>query len=53
MTDDKKNLKVREEIKAKTEALCKLIKQTFDDKVEKVLVSERLVTVPWCFVTGE
>ena len=38
---------------AKTEALCKLIKETLDDKVEKVLVSERLVTAPCCLVTGE
>jgi len=50
-TDDEK--KAREEIKAKTEALCKLIKETLDDKVEKVLVSERLVTAPCCLVTGE
>jgi molecular chaperone HtpG len=50
-TDEEK--KAREEIKAKTEALCKLIKETLDDKVEKVLVSERLVSAPCCLVTGE
>ena len=50
-TDEEK--KAREEIKAKTQALCKLIKETLDDKVEKVLVSERLVSAPCCLVTGE
>eukprot|EP00961_Rhodomonas_salina_P283345 3829541-Rhodomonas_salina.1 len=45
--------KAREELKAKTEGLCKLIKETLDDKVEKVVVSDRLVTAPCCLVTGE
>eukprot|EP00802_Teleaulax_amphioxeia_P003743 Tamp_03746.p2 GENE.Tamp_03746~~Tamp_03746.p2 ORF type:complete len:697 (+),score=326.26 Tamp_03746:241-2091(+) len=48
--DEKKS---REELKAKTEGLCKLIKETLDDKVEKVLVSDRLVSAPCCLVTGE
>ena len=47
--DEKKS---REELKAKTEGLCKLIKETLDDKVEKVLVSDRLVSAPCCLVTG-
>ena len=50
-TEDEK--KSKEELKAKTEPLCKLIKETLDDKVEKVQVSERLVTAPCCLVTGE
>merc|ERR1711939_271374 len=50
-TEDEK--KEREELKAKTEGLCKLIKETLDDKVEKVVVSDRLVTAPCCLVTGE
>merc|ERR1711906_2475 len=50
-TDDEK--KAREELKAKTEGLCKLIKETLDDKVEKVVVSDRLVSAPCCLVTGE
>merc|ERR1711939_1061204 len=50
-TEDEK--KAREELKAKTEGLCKLIKETLDDKVEKVVVSDRLVTAPCCLVTGE
>merc|ERR1712091_673724 len=50
-TDDEK--KAREELKAKSEGLCKLIKETLDDKVEKVVVSDRLVSAPCCLVTGE
>lgn len=42
-----------EEEKAKTEDLCKLIKEVLGDKVEKVTVSERLADSPCCLVTGE
>merc|ERR1712159_211973 len=45
--------KAFEEEKAKTEALCKLIKEVLDDKVEKVIVSQRIVDSPCCLVTGE
>merc|ERR1711970_1692531 len=45
--------KAREKLKAKTKGLCKLIKETLDDKVEKVVVSDRLVSAPCCLVTGE
>jgi molecular chaperone HtpG len=48
--DEKKN---SEELKAATEGLCKLVKEILDDKVEKVVVSERLVSAPCCLVTGE
>merc|ERR1719222_1377423 len=48
--DDKKKF---EEAKAKTESLCKLIKEVLDDKVEKVVVSNRLADSPCCLVTGE
>eukprot|EP01038_Epipyxis_sp_PR26KG_P006982 gene6982-9543_t len=48
--DEKKSF---EELKAKTEGLCKLIKEVLDDKVEKVVVSNRLDTAPCCLVTGE
>merc|ERR1711998_310332 len=52
--DGKKLVNVtKEELKAKTEGLCKLIKETLDDKVEKVVVSDRLVSAPCCLVTGE
>lgn len=42
-----------EEEKAKTEDLCKLVKEVLGDKVEKVTVSERLADSPCCLVTGE
>merc|ERR1712159_880551 len=50
-TDEEK--KQFEEDKAKTEALCELIKEVLDDKVEKVIVSNRIVDSPCCLVTGE
>merc|ERR1712070_448175 len=48
--DEKKSF---EELKASTEGLCKLIKEILDDKVEKVIVSNRLEQAPCCLVTGE
>jgi molecular chaperone HtpG len=48
--DEKKNF---EEAKAKSEGLCKLMKEVLDDKVEKVVVSNRLADSPCCLVTGE
>jgi len=45
--------KAFEEAKAATEGLCKLIKEVLDDKVEKVVVSNRLEQAPTCLVTGE
>ncbi len=48
--DEKKKF---EEAKAATESLCKLIKEVLDDKVEKVVVSNRLEEAPSCLVTGE
>ena len=50
-TEDEK--KAYEEAKAKTEGLCKLIKEVLDDKVEKVVTSARLADSPCCLVTGE
>lgn len=46
-------IKAFEEAKAATEGLCKLIKEVLDDKVEKVVVSNRLENAPTCLVTGE
>merc|ERR1712176_424766 len=48
--DEKKSF---EEEKAAFEPLCKLIKEVLDDKVEKVVVSQRIVDSPCCLVTGE
>merc|ERR1712184_40907 len=49
--DDEK--KAFEEAKKKTEGLCKLVKEVLDDKVEKVVISNRLADSPCCLVTGE
>ena len=49
--EDEKN--AFEEAKAKCEGLCKLMKEVLDDKVEKVVVSNRLADSPCCLVTGE
>ncbi|CAM6097077.1 unnamed protein product [Calypogeia fissa] len=45
--------KKREEITAQWESLCKLVKEILGDKVEKVLISDRIVDSPCCLVTGE
>jgi len=51
--EDEEEKKAFEEAKAKTEGLCKLMKEVLDDKVEKVVVSNRLADSPCCLVTGE
>eukprot|EP00253_Pinus_taeda_P000360 PITA_00360 len=45
--------KKREEKKAAFENLCKVMKDILGDKVEKVVVSDRIVDSPCCLVTGE
>ena len=45
--------KQREEEKAQFEGLCKQIKDTLGDKVEKVVVSSRISDSPCVLVTGE
>jgi len=42
-----------EELKTKTETLCKYIKETLGEKVEKVVVSTRLAQSGCCLVTGD
>uniref|UniRef100_F7D3F9 Heat shock protein 90kDa alpha family class B member 1 n=1 Tax=Xenopus tropicalis TaxID=8364 RepID=F7D3F9_XENTR len=42
----------KEENKTKFESLCKLMKEILDKKVEKVTVSNRLVSSPCCIVTS-
>merc|ERR1712054_168900 len=42
-----------EEVKAQFESLCRLMKDILGDKVEKVLVSDRIVDSPCVLVTGE
>lgn len=41
-----------EQLKKETESLCKLIKETLGDKIEKAVCSERIVSSPCCLVTG-
>lgn len=48
-----KKKKNKEEEKQKYEDLCKLIKENLGEKVEKVVVSERLSDSPCILVTGE
>jgi len=50
-TEDEK--KKWEEIKKDFESICKIIKEILGDKVEKVIVSDRIVNSPCCLVTGE
>ena len=50
-TEDEK--KQFEELKAEFEPLCKLIKDVLGDKVEKVVVSQRVVDSPCVLVTSE
>lgn len=45
--------KAAEELKKQNEGLCKLIKEVLGDKVEKVVVGDRLASSPCCLVTGE
>ncbi|XP_068638793.1 heat shock cognate protein 80-like [Aristolochia californica] len=45
--------KKKEALKEKFEGLCKVIKDVLGDKVEKVVVSDRVVDSPCCLVTGE
>merc|ERR1712167_407078 len=51
--EDEEEKKAFEEAKAKTEGLCKLMKEVLDDKVEKVVISNRLAYSPCVLVTGE
>jgi molecular chaperone HtpG len=45
--------KQKEEIKAKFDPLCSTMKEILGEKVEKVVISERLVASPCVLVTGE
>ncbi|RCV32513.1 hypothetical protein SETIT_7G009200v2 [Setaria italica] len=51
--DDEEAKKRREERKKQFEDLCKVIKEILGDRVEKVVVSDRIVDSPCCLVTGE
>merc|ERR1712071_688791 len=53
LPEDEDAKKKFEEDKAALEALCKVMKDILDNKVEKVCVSQRLVTSPCCIVTSQ
>nr|XP_022903987.1 heat shock protein 83-like [Onthophagus taurus] len=53
LPEDKDEKKKREEDKAKFDGLCKVMKTILDNKVEKVVVSNRLVESPCCIVTSQ
>ncbi|CAI5684046.1 unnamed protein product [Oreochromis niloticus] len=52
LPEDEEEKKKMEDDKAKFENLCKLMKEILDKKVEKVTVSNRLVSSPCCIVTS-
>ncbi|XP_075454940.1 heat shock protein HSP 90-beta [Ascaphus truei] len=52
LPEDEDEKKQMEENKTKFESLCKLMKEILDKKVEKVTVSNRLVSSPCCIVTS-
>merc|ERR1711904_290240 len=51
--EDEDEKKKFEEAKAANEGLCKLVKEVLEDKVEKVIVSNRIDESPCILVTGE
>ncbi|KAJ7528611.1 hypothetical protein O6H91_15G010700 [Diphasiastrum complanatum] len=53
LDESEDDIKKKEEKKAKFESLCKVIKDILGEKVEKVVVSDRIVDSPCCLVTGE
>lgn len=52
LPEDDEEKKRQEELKAEFEDLCKVIKDILDKKIEKVVVSNRLVDSPCCIVTS-
>jgi len=53
LPEDEEEKKKKEADKAKFESLCKIMKDILDKKVEKVVVSNRLVSSPCCIVTSQ
>uniref|UniRef100_A0A8C4NBK3 Heat shock protein 90, alpha (cytosolic), class A member 1, tandem duplicate 1 n=1 Tax=Eptatretus burgeri TaxID=7764 RepID=A0A8C4NBK3_EPTBU len=52
LPEDEDEKKRQEEAKSKFENMCKIMKEILDKKVEKVTVSNRLVSSPCCIVTS-
>jgi len=53
LTTDEEEKKKQEELRKQTEDLCKIIKETLGEKVEKVATTDRLSNSPCIIVTGE
>ncbi|KAI5056607.1 hypothetical protein GOP47_0028425 [Adiantum capillus-veneris] len=53
LEDSEDEKQKKEELKSKFEPLCKIMKDILGDRVEKVVVSDRVVDSPCCLVTGE
>lgn len=53
LPEDEEEKKKRESDAEKFETLCKVMKDILDKKVEKVIVSSRLVSSPCCIVTSQ
>lgn len=53
LPEDEEEKKKNEEQKQKLENLCKVMKDILDKRVEKVVVSNRLVSSPCCIVTSQ
>merc|ERR1712066_200112 len=53
LPEDEEEKKKKEADKEKFEGLCKVMKDILDKKVEKVVVSSRLVSSPCCIVTSQ
>jgi len=53
LSKDEEEKKKFEELKKSSEELCKVIKDTLGEKVEKVVIGERLSSSPCVIVTGE
>jgi len=53
LAKDEEEKKKIEELKKQTEELCKVIKDALGEKVEKVVMGERLSSSPCVIVTGE
>merc|ERR1711893_25501 len=53
LPQDEEEKKKQEEAKTKFESLCDVMKNILDKKVEKVVVSNRMVSSPCCIVTSQ
>merc|ERR1712032_875034 len=53
LPEDEEEKQKKEEDQKKFEPLCKVMKDILDKKVEKVVVSNRLVSSPCCIVTSQ